>query len=109
MDTSHLLLPKKSLDRFGNQDAFSINLCKVVENNFEIVHFSVKFQVTGGRGEIMAGRGWRWQNYGFSLVVVDGGVKIMTGRGWWQQSYGWSWVVVDGRGWSHDSYPWRTQ
>ena len=56
----------------------------------------------GGGGEIMAGCGWWWQNYGFSWVAVDGGVKIMTGRGWWWKNYGQPWVVDDGRGWSHD-------
>ena len=38
-----------------------------------------------------------------------GGGEIVAGRGWWQQNYGWSrvvaaklWLVVDGCGWSHN-------
>ena len=78
----------------------------------------------GGSSEIMAGRGWRRQNYGWSWMVVGGGGRsyywlwvvaaklwlVMGGRRWWRQNYGWSWVVVSGgskimagRGWSHDS------
>ena len=35
-------------------------------------------------------------------LVVGGGSEIMPGREWWRQNYGWSWVVMDGGGWSHD-------
>ena len=38
-------------------------------------------------GEIMAGRGWLCQNYGWLQVVLGGGSKIMTGHGW-------SWMVT---------------
>ena len=48
----------------------------------------------GGGGEIMTDRGWWWQSYGWSWMVVGGGGKIMGGRVWWRQNYGWSWVVV---------------
>ena len=57
----------------------------------------------GSGGEIMAGRGWWQQIYGWSWMIVGVGGEIMTGRGWWQQNYGSSWVswmVVGGRGWS---------
>ena len=67
---------------------FLLTYLKSLKNNFERVHLSVKFQIMGGGGEIMAGCGWWWQNYGFSWVAVDGGVKIMTGRGWWWKNYG---------------------
>ena len=53
-----------------------------------------------GGGEIMAGRRWWWQNYGWSSVVVGDEFKIMTvvgGHGSWRPNYGWSWTVVDGR------------
>ena len=54
-------------------------------------------------GEIMAGRGWWRQNYGWSWVVVGDEFKIMTSRGWSWVVAAKLWVVVDGRGWSHDS------
>ena len=64
----------------------------------------------GGGGEIMAGRGWWQQIYGWSWMIVGAGGEIMTGRGCWWQNYDWSWVVatklwlvvgvVDGRRWS---------
>ena len=57
----------------------------------------------GGGGEIMAGRGWWQQIYGWSWMIVGAGGEIMTGRRWWRQNYGSSWVswmVVGGRGWS---------
>ena len=33
---------------------------------------------------------------------MGGGGEIMAGCGWWWQNYGFSWVVDDGCGWSHD-------
>ena len=41
----------------------------------------------GGRGEIMAGRGWSWMVAAKLWLVVGGGGKIMDGRGR-------SWVVA---------------
>ena len=61
---------------------------KSLKNNYKIVHFSVKFKVMGGRGEIMAGRGWSWMVAAKLWLVVGGGGKL--------------WMVVGGRGWSHD-------
>ena len=48
----------------------------------------------GGSSEIMAGRGWRRQNYGWSWMVVGGGgaklLLVVGGGGKIMASYGWS-------------------
>ena len=43
---------------------------KSLENNFERIHFPEKFQVMGSGGEIMAGSGWWWVNYGWSWIAA---------------------------------------
>ena len=51
----------------------------------------------GGSGEILTGRGWWQQNYGWLRMVVGCGSRIMAGCGLWQQNHGWSpWVIVGG-------------
>ena len=71
---------------------------KWLKNNFERVHFLVKFSsfslfsrwswvVAAKLWLIVGGRGWWWQNFGWLLVVVAGGGKIMADREW-------SWMVA---------------
>ena len=76
---------------------FLLIYTKSLKNKFERVHFSEKFQVIGGGGEIMAGDRWWLQNYGCSWVVGAKLWLVVGGRELWRQSYGWLWVVVDGR------------
>ena len=42
-------------------------------------------------GKNIVHNSWLW-------VVMGGGDEIMAGRGWRRQNYRWSWVVRDGRG-----------
>ena len=48
---------------------FLLIYAKSLKNNFEKDYSSVRFQVMGGSGEIMA-------------IVVGGSGEIMAGRGW---------------------------
>ena len=52
-----------------------------LKNNFKRVHFSVKFQVMCGDGEIMAGRGSLRQNYRWLWVMVAKLCLGMAGSG----------------------------
>ena len=77
-----MLIPKKSVDSFANQNVFSFNQCKSLKNNIERAHFSVKFKVMGGGGKIMTDRRWSWVVAAKLWLVLGGGDKIMACRGW---------------------------